>query len=343
MSSPDRPIVTVFVPVFNRAGVLRTTLESVFAQSFQDFELLVVDDGSTDASVEVARGFDDPRLRLVVHDGNQGIPATRNHGLRLARGEYLAVVDSDDVSERERLATQVAFLDAQPAIAAVGSWALRMDASGRLQGPLLRPIESREIRGRILFASCFKSPTIMARTDVLRAFGYREQFVLASDVDIWARISRKHDLANLPRFLVRYRAGGTSHQSNAPRREMRLLVAQDMLRELGVDFTSSDLSAHVQLRNLSGFAPDSAYLQWCEDWFSRLLAVNARERSYPEPEFTRAAAKRGLLVQWRARAARVPEASLGAVARRLRLLAGGVTGYSRLGLGLLEGLVRTRL
>lgn len=335
------PRVTVFVPVWNRAHVLGETLASVLAQSYADFELLVLDDGSSDGSAEVARAFGDPRIRLVVHERNLGIPATRNHGLQLARGEYLAIVDSDDVSLPRRLALQVAWLDAHPQVAALGSWALRTDASGRrVEAPLLRPTAPRTLRGRMLFASCFKSPTVMARTAVLREHGYREELVLASDIDLWARVSARHELANLPRFLVRYRAGGVSHQSDAPRRAMRRIIAESLLAELGVAFAESDVDAHVQLRNLAGFRPDAAWLDWCEDWLARLQDANARSGRYPEPEFRRAAAERALLVWLRALSAGHSGRALAPLARSLARLSGGAPGYAQLGLGALAGYAR---
>ena len=338
------PRVTVFVPVYNRAHVLEETLASVLAQSYADFELLVIDDGSSDGSADVARALCDPRIRVEVHARNQGIPATRNHGLELARGEYLAVVDSDDVSLPRRLALQVAWLDAHPEVAALGSWALRTDAGGRrVEAPLLRPTAPRVLGGRMLFASCFKSPTVMARTAVLREHRYREELVLASDIDLWARVSARHGLANLPRFLVRYRAGGVSHRGDAPRRAMRRIIAESLLAELGVACRESDLDAHVQLRNLRGFRPDADYLAWCESWLARLLEANARSGRYPEPEFHRAAAERSLLLQLRACAAGLAGRALRPLARSLAGVFGGAPGYARLGLGALEGYARAWL
>jgi glycosyltransferase involved in cell wall biosynthesis len=332
------PRVTVFVPVYNRAPVLRQALESVLAQRYADFELLVLDDGSCDGSVEVARELGDPRIRIEVHAHNQGIPATRNHGVALARGEYFAMADSDDVSHPQRLALQVDWLDAHPEVAALGSWALRTDASGRrVEAPLLRPTAPRELAGRVLFASVLKSPTVVARTAVLREHGYREELVLASDVDLWARISARHALANLPRFLVRYRAGGISHRDGAPRLAMRRLVLERLLAELAVSFEPADLDRHAQLRNLRGFRPDAAFLAWCESWLERLVAANARARRYPEPEFRRASAERALLVSVRAVAASERSRALRLGVRSLARVFGGAPGYARLGLGALIG------
>ena len=101
MSDQDRataaPRVTVFMPVHNRERTLREAIDSVLGQTYAHFELLLVDDGSKDSSVAIIRSYADPSVRLVVHERNQGIPKTRNHGLELARGEFLAILDSDDV------------------------------------------------------------------------------------------------------------------------------------------------------------------------------------------------------------------------------------------------------
>ncbi len=280
------------MPVRDRADFVTSAIRSILDQRFGDFELLAIDDGSTDRSAEIVAGIDDPRIRLVRHETNQGIPKTRNHGLELARGEYLALLDSDDWAYPQRLARQVAYLDRHPEVAAVGSWAHRITRDGRPASPVVRPFHPRDVRARILFVSCFKNPTMMARTDVMRAFRYREEFVFCQDIDLWARISGKHALANIPEFLIRYRLGGDSHQSDALSERLKTRIAEDQLRALGIDATPDDVRGHHQLRNLAGFAPDDAFIEWCEAWLLRLIAANATSRCYPEPEFSQAAAGR---------------------------------------------------
>ena len=294
------PRVTVFMPVYNRAHTVGQAIESVLGQTFRDFELLLVDDGSTDGSVELVRSYADPRIRLIVHERNQGIPRTRNHGLEEARGEYLAVLDSDDLAERTRLAHQVSYLDANRDVAAVGSWLKLMTKQGRIKGLLLRPTRPADVRAHILFVSCFKNPAMMARTDVLRRFGYREQFTYCQDIDLWARVSEVHALANIPRFLTRYRAGGESRRDEALAFRMKMMAARGQLETLGVSFDDRDLERHVLLRNVTEFSPDAEYLEWLDGWLERLSAANRRGPRYPEPELTFAAAERWLLVALRA-------------------------------------------
>lgn len=288
------------MPVFNREQTLRPAVESVLAQTYGDFELLIIDDGSTDASCDVVRSYPDPRVRLVVHERNRGIPATRNHGLEAARGEFLALLDSDDIAAKSRLERQVAFLDEHRDVAAVGSWLTKIDRAGRRKGWILRPTRTRDIRARILFVSCFKNPAMTARTEVMRRFGYREEFRYCQDIDLWARISTHHALANLPRFLTRYRSGGESRRDEGLAFRLKMLAARHQLEEFGIAFDENDLDSHVRLRNLARSKPDLAYLDWCEDWLDRILDRNSRARAFPEPELADAATERWLLVASRA-------------------------------------------
>lgn len=109
-STSDAPRVSVMMGVYNSSRYLRKAIDSVLAQTFRDFELVIINDGSTDESEEIVRSYDDPRIRYVLNETNIGIIPTRNKALALCRGEYLAILDSDDISMPERLARQVEFL-----------------------------------------------------------------------------------------------------------------------------------------------------------------------------------------------------------------------------------------
>jgi glycosyltransferase involved in cell wall biosynthesis len=300
MSGHVSPRVTVFMPVYNREHTLREAIDSVLGQTYPNFELLLVDDGSSDGSLDIVHGYRDSRVRLVVHERNLGIPATRNHGLELARGELLALLDSDDVATPTRLRRQVDFLDRRPDVAAVGSWLTKIDASGRTRGFITRPTRPLEIRAHILFVSCFKNPAMMARTEILRRFGYREEFRYCQDIDLWARVSARHALANIPRFLTRYRSGGESRRDEDLALRLKMAAARYQLVDFGIDFDEEDLARHVQLRNVGTLRPDAEFVSWCEDWLQRILAHNARHPSFPEPHLAHAATERWLLVALRA-------------------------------------------
>lgn len=287
------PKITVLIPVYNRAQFIGDAIESVLAQSFGDFELLLVDDGSTDGSQQCVCAYDDPRIRLIENSENLGIAATRNRGIEAARGAYLAFLDSDDRALPERLAHQAAYLDSHRDVAAVGSWIRWIDDRGATRGKTKRKAaDPDQIAAERLFRSCLENSTAMARTAVLRAYPHREDYRLGSDYDLWARIAADHRLAALPEVLVERRQHDSqaSDERSPAYKHWRLAIFADQLRALGMRFDEQDLERHYVLRRMhkEDFRPDHAYLDWTEDWFLRLRAANAVRHLYPEPAFSAA-------------------------------------------------------
>jgi glycosyltransferase involved in cell wall biosynthesis len=312
------PRVTVFMPAYNREAYVARAVESVLAQSYRDFELLVIDDGSLDATASIVAGYDDPRIRLVCNETNLGIPRTRNLGTRLARGEYLAMLDTDDLASPSRLRRQVHFLDANPDVAAVGSWAWKIDGKGRRRSILERPVRSRSLRARLLFRGCLRTPSAMARRSLLERYPFRDDFPVCSDSDVWTRIALDHPCANLPLPLISYRihGGAITKSRRDDVREAKGRVTAHQLERLGVAFEQRDLDLHFELRKLRGFVPDADYLEWAGEWLPRLRAANARRGIYPEPEFSRAVAERWVGLLRRARQVGQPRPEAFRQARR---------------------------
>jgi hypothetical protein len=200
------PLVSVVMPVFDGETYLAQAIESVLGQTFQDFELIAVDDGSHDGSSAIVERFsrEDPRVRLISNEKNLGISATLNHGWRAARAPLIARLDADDISLPDRLARQVAFLDAHPSVAVVGGALVTMDATGRRGSVIRFPTTSRAIRSTLLRHNCLAHPSVMLRRVALEAVGgYR--FDCHEDYDLWLRLSERFELANLPEPLILYR------------------------------------------------------------------------------------------------------------------------------------------
>lgn len=305
-----RPRVSVIVPVYNRESLIRLALESALRQSFTDFEILVVDDGSTDATVEVAHSYADPRIRVIQNSKNLGIPRTRNRGVDEARGEFIAWLDSDDIARGTRLAEQVAFLDAHPDVTVVGSFARWIDQGGKPMKIRRRPQGSDEIKARLLFSGCFTNTTVMARRAIQLAYRYREDFELGSDVELWTRIALDHEVVNLPQVLMDHRthggrAGGERGERSEIVRRNKARVITAQLEGLGVAFDSADLERHLLLRTSRSIPADTAFAAWAHDWLLRLRRANASRRLYPSAPFTRALGERWLLVCYRVGLARV--------------------------------------
>jgi len=199
---------TFLVPVYNGAETLREAIDSVLAQDDPDFELLIIDDASSDDSAAIAQesARRDSRVVVVVHERNVGLASTLNEGLERASHELVLRMDQDDVSLPARLRVQSAFLDAHPAVVAAGSWVFHMGAQPQQDRLVELPATPREVAVRLQRENCLYHPSVaLRRSVVIDAGGYRSEFKNAEDYELWLRLAREHDLANVPEPLLRYR------------------------------------------------------------------------------------------------------------------------------------------
>jgi glycosyltransferase involved in cell wall biosynthesis len=219
MSSAASPRVSVLLPVYNAAAFLRPAIDSILGQSFADFALLVLDDGSIDDSAAIAAGYGDPRIRILPTAQNQGLARTLNRGLAAARGELVARQDGDDVSHRERLARQAALLDADPRLALVGTQVDVIGEDGAPTGRQLRfPCDDSRLRRQLRLRNCFAHTAVMFRRAVIAGLGgYDPSFRYCQDFALWSRLAaapEHHGLANLPEVLGYYRVHGHARMSD---------------------------------------------------------------------------------------------------------------------------------
>lgn len=302
------PRVTVFIPVHNREHYVRVAINSILAQTWTDFELLVVDDGSTDGTRAVLDAYSDPRVRVEILPGNLGIPAARNHGLELARGEYIALLDSDDHAYPERLARQVRFLDSHPEIAEVGSWCSFMDSEGRMLDKIRRqPLAPEDIHAHMLFHCPMVNRTVMARTETLRQRRYRTDFPRCQDYEMNARLVTEGErLANLPEVLVcgREHPGRFTGSTGDLGRDRKMAVFRALLEPIDIAPTNDELLRHHALtRPAERPLEPEEYLGWAEAWLWRIKQANRTRPGYPEPALSRALGAIWALNCWHARRA----------------------------------------
>ena len=203
------PRVTVLSSMYRDAPCIGRAIESVLAQTYTDFEYLILNDAAIDDSRAIAASYADPRIRIVDNELNLGLTKTLNRGLALAQGELIARFDSNDICFPERLAKQVAFLDAHPDVAAVGVQAHVVDLSGRRirRAEFRRPTTDLGIDWYCLFDTPLIHPGSMYRRSVVydELGGYDEEYRVGQDADLWLRVRRGHKLANLDEALLALR------------------------------------------------------------------------------------------------------------------------------------------
>lgn len=216
------PKVSVLLPAYNtKAEYLREAVDSILAQTFTDFELLILDDCSTHPSVaEVVSSYSDGRIKFFRNDRNLGISGSRNKLIELAQGEYLANADHDDISLPNRLELQVNFMDSHPEVGVLGGTIIMFPKYARST----MPFENDDIENRTMFNISLNHQAAMIRKNVLdrTKVRYEEEFSPAEDHRLWTRLIGKTRFANLPDLLVRYR----KHEENTSVRQLKQLVAR---------------------------------------------------------------------------------------------------------------------
>jgi glycosyltransferase involved in cell wall biosynthesis len=220
----DTPKISVLIAVHDAQAYLREALDSVFAQTFGDFEAIVVDDGSIDATADILRGYADRRLRIVALARNAGHTTALNAGLRLCRGTYVARMDGDDVCHPERFARQAAFLDAHPATGIVGSAVWIVDGAGRRIDYAPQPLSDGAIRFVAMTRNPFHHPSVMWRAAAIsgRGLAFDERYQANQDFDLWTRALPATRSANLRVPLLAYRVHGTNVSVRRSQEQRRL-------------------------------------------------------------------------------------------------------------------------
>ena len=241
----SNPRVSVVMPVWNAVRFLRPAMDSILTQSFESFEVVVVDDGSSDGTGVILSEYRDPRVRVVRKEKRHGVVSALNLGLDLARGEFVARMDADDVSHPERFAAQVRFLDGEIDVALVGSWANVIDEKGGIVSIIRVPTDRGDIHGELLDRNVFVHSSVMFRRDRVREVGcyqkIRASDDTAQDYDLWLRLADRFPLANLPEVLVDYRI----HSAQV---SMRRLPAQRRCADLARQMAARRRAEHGEPR-----------------------------------------------------------------------------------------------
>lgn len=205
-SIKEEPLVSILMLTYNRAKYIGSAVESVLAQTYQNFELVIIDDGSDDDTQAILSAYTDPRICIVEYTENKGLHQRRAESLVYARGKYTAVIDSDDMwTSPEKLTAQVTYMEAHADCAVVGTFLTLIDAQGANIGNNTYYTDDRDIRAHILERNQFTHSSVLMRTELLtQVHGYRDTG-LAEDLDLFLQLGKLGTFANIPEHMTAYR------------------------------------------------------------------------------------------------------------------------------------------
>ncbi len=207
MSYPD---ISIILPAFNAALFIRNAIDSLLTQTFTNFELIIINDGSTDDTKNIILSYEDARIKYHENTSNKGLVYTLNKGIQLAKGQYIARMDSDDLCTPNRLALQKEFLDKSPQIAFTAAWIDFIDDNNNKINKAWeldrKTNTTKEIKKALLKQNCIAHPTIMGRKDIFQQYPYQHNQKNIEDYDLWLRlIADGHKIEKLKTVVLYYR------------------------------------------------------------------------------------------------------------------------------------------
>lgn len=278
--------ISVIMAAYNSQATIAEAIESVLNQSFSDFELIIVDDGSEDLTGRIVCSYKDDRIRYMANPRNYGLPESLNRGIACACGKYIARMDADDIMTADRLKTQMEFLLRHPDISLVGSDYMIFRGNTDIKR-MCMPVMDDEIRGELLNHSPFCHPSIIARKEVFKRFSYNAGFRYCQDYELWSRVLTEYKAANIPKVLLRYRLSDSSNTAISNKKSderkgfirtvyRRILLQQLSLKEGDYDENLQFIlgsSSNISTAYIAGFSPRRV-----EDFLDKLVKANRQSK-----------------------------------------------------------------
>jgi glycosyltransferase involved in cell wall biosynthesis len=271
------PKVSVLMPMFNSEKYIGMAVESILNQTFKDFELIILNDGSTDNSKKIVESYSDSRIILIENTQNQGLARTRNRLISEAKGAFLAWLDSDDIALPQRLQIQVDFLEKNPNHALVASWARIIGSNNLPTGNFVKSyIPNTDLSALLLFVNYIVQSSVMLRRNLLPDEHYNLDSPPTEDYELWVRIAKKHPIAILNDILVDYRVHDSNISFTQNDRAMRTVKMnhQRQLEDLGINPTMQEIDLHYALSFGNGETFDKDFIEKAEAWLLKIREHN---------------------------------------------------------------------
>lgn len=271
------------MPAFNAAPYIKEAIDSILNQSFKNFNLLILNDGSTDDTESIIFSYQDSRIVYLKNDKNEGLSYSRNKLIEHANGKYLAWMDADDISFPTRLEKEYHYLEQHPEVALVSSWVSIIDSDSQLTGNSIRSyIPSKHLSPLFLFVNYIAQSAVLIRKSIFEEYAYNDKFPPVEDYQLWTQIAYKYPLHILSEVLVNYRVheANASHRLNYRAKKGILLNYQEQFNKLGLNVDDEILALHYT----SCFNPSAineiSTLQRLGKWYSKILRANDNRAIY---------------------------------------------------------------
>lgn len=277
--------ISVIVPMYNAATFLKATVDSILAQTCKNFELLLIDDCSTDNTLEVAYSFSDPRIRVIKNEKNRGAGVTRNKGIESAQSAYLAFCDADDIMMPDRLEKQLNFMELHRDIDICGSFVKLINENGNVIGKYTFHTEHDDIAVDLFLRCAFQQSTAFIRRSRFEQSGlkYKENH-FAEDFDLWANAVRKLKFHVLPLFLICYKISESQLTATSWEKQRRdaLLTYKQMMDDLGVTYNDHIVTVHYEIAHRKKTVIPKEWIQEYEGFCRECLSRNKQIQLYDD-------------------------------------------------------------
>jgi len=276
------PELSIIMPVYNVEYFVASAIQSVLEQTYQDFELIIINDGSTDGSKTVINSFTDKRISYFENEINSGIVYSRNKGLKMAKGKFVGMFDADDIAHREKFEKQIAFLEKNPEFGMVGSWAKFIDAEGKhIPSGWKLKAKPEAIPAIMLFKNYFVQSAVLYRRECISNYKFQDGFDILEDYLMWYEILKKYKVWNLQEYLIKYRIheGGVTKKYQLEKEEKEREVFRIQIQGIGIEPTEDELKIHQLIRNDLPVS-NLQTLKSIEQWLLKIITANNISKIY---------------------------------------------------------------
>lgn len=273
--------VSIVLPVYNAQDYINESIYSILNQTFTNFELIIIDDGSTDKSYEIINSFDDPRIKILKHERNLGLIKSLNEGIRLSSGELIARMDADDISQPKRLEKQVNFLKSNHNIGVCSTW---YEVMARKKYIKRDETDPEKVKSLLLYYCPLAHPTVMFKKSIIEKVNYYStDYPHAEDYELWIRLIEITNIANIPEVLFRYRPhdNQVSNKFKSVQNNSIMRAQNNLLKRIGISPSEQENNVNSKIF-FREFPEDVSFILECENWLIKIIEANLSYKYFNE-------------------------------------------------------------